>query len=136
MLCKKALVTKDSPHYFCSMSYCFRPVQAATASVGTDGDSFGRYSPKYFANIWRSISCLSIMTSSGSLWANSGLYTALYAWVTGHKIGKGVYLDAARAGDPGLLTYRDGAIVDRASLLLSHTGTYEQVTAFLIPHTE
>jgi acetyltransferase-like isoleucine patch superfamily enzyme len=40
-------------------------------------------------------------------------------------VGKRVYNDATRIGDPGLLSFGDDAVVDRGALLLAHSGIYD-----------
>jgi len=45
--------------------------------------------------------------------------------VTGHRMGKRVYIDTTRGGDPGPLSFADDAVVDLWSLLLAHSGTYD-----------
>lgn len=44
--------------------------------------------------------------------------------VSGHRVGKRVYIDATRSGDPGLLNFADDTTVDRGALLLAHSGAY------------
>jgi hypothetical protein len=43
--------------------------------------------------------------------------------VSCHHIGKRVYIEATRGGDPGLLSFADDVVVDRGALLLAHSGT-------------
>ena len=37
-----------------------------------------------------------------------------------------MWIDAARGGDPGLLSFADGTVVDRGALLMTHSGTYDR----------
>ena len=58
-----------------------RMILACTFHVGRSGDKFARYSTSYFANLWRSICCLNLMSQPASLWAQTTLYRAASGWV-------------------------------------------------------
>lgn len=50
--------------------------------IGSAGDKFARYSHSYFANLWRSTSCLNLLSQPASLWAQTPPYNSALARVS------------------------------------------------------
>ena len=99
-------------------------VQVAFPRPEPGGLGFKRYSVGYFTTLCRSVCVPLIAGLVQHLWLQLPLYAQLLGQASGLSIGRNVYLDTSRTGDPGMITIGDQAILDRGATLLSHAQRY------------
>lgn len=85
---------------------------------------FARYSWSYFATLCRSVCSLILAATVDILWLQTPLYATMMGNALGVNVGKGVYIDTTRTGDPGLVTIGDNTVLDRSTSILSHATSY------------
>ena len=60
------------------------------------------------------------------------LYGKLIGQAAGFKIGRDVYINSTRLGDPSLVSFEDGAVLDKGCMLLTHTVHYSRLAGHSI----
>lgn len=95
-------------------------MQALAPKASRDERGLRRGSYSYLGTISRSV-CVPVMTSIvDQLWLQSPQYARLMGIAADFEIGKNVYIDAVRMGDPGMVKIGDDVVLDRGASILSH----------------